>query len=94
MDDGIKSQISEKRCAVMDVLSKNELRYEIDRGPQSRFGAACMPYLKQLLAQIEDEEAASVRAEDVSMSVKAYRQSWWAIAIAAGALMYAIFGPD
>ena len=94
VDAGIKSQIGEKRRAVMDALSENELRYEIELGPRSRFSKANIPYLKQRLAQIEDEEAASERAEDVSMSAKAYRQSWWAIVIAAGALMYSIFGPN
>ena len=97
MNDGIDSQISQRRRDIMDRLTTNELRYEIERGSQSRFSNT-IPYLVQRLAKIEDEERAEERSEDVSIAkdanaiaAKAHRLSKWAILISVLALLASIF---
>lgn len=97
MNEGIDSQISQQRRDVMDALTKDELRYEIERGGQSRF-CNTIPYLVQRLAKIEDEERAENRREDVriakaanTIAAKAHRLSKWAIFIAVLALLASIF---
>ena len=76
----------------MDALSKNELRYEVERGSQSRFGAAYSAYLKQRLAQIEDSERSEERSEDVGIARQAIRLSKIAIGLSIVALIASAIG--
>ena len=51
-------QISDKSKAAIDALTKDEIRYEINLGPNSRFQNEKFAYLKSRLAAIEDAENA------------------------------------
>ena len=89
IDDSITSQISKKRRDAMDLLTKDELRYEINRGKDSRF-CATIPYLEVRLSLLEDEERIKERSEDVGIAREAIRLSKIAIVISSVALIASI----
>lgn len=89
VDESITSQISEKRLKLVDAMSKDELRYEIERGGSMSL-VGLIPYMKLRLAEIEEGAAAEARAEDVSIAKEANRLSKVAIVLSIVALIVAL----
>ena len=97
------SQISKKRRDAMDLLTEDELIFEIKRGRESRFSKS-LHYLEYRLHKINDEKEGKAREEDLAIareanylskeanqySVEANLLSKWAIGIAIFAFIVSI----
>jgi len=58
--------LSDDAKKIIDALSKDELREEIDRGNRSRFQGDKFAYLNTRYASIEENEQKEIRQEDVT----------------------------
>jgi hypothetical protein len=59
-------EISDKAKATIDSLSKTEIIAEIEKGNRSRFQREKYDYLKERLAEIEEQEKQEQREQKVS----------------------------